>query len=134
MRICRLDGQKNAKKAFADIRKGLWLMIYEVELSEQADSDLRGIFEYISFELQSPENASGQLDRLEEQILSLDTMPERYRKYEKEPWKSRGLRVLPVDNYVVLYIPDSDKKVVTILRVMYAGRDIDNQLNLHTKQ
>ena len=101
-------------------------MIYEVELSEQADSDLRGIFEYISFEL--------QLDRLEEQILSLDTMPECYRKYEKEPWKSRGLRVLPVDNYVVLYIPDSDKKVVTILRVMYAGRDIDNQLNLHTKQ
>ena len=109
-------------------------MIYEVELSEQADSDLRGIFEYIAFELQLPENAIGQLNRLEEQILSLDAMPKRYRKYEKEPWKSRGLRVLPVDNYVVLYIPDSDKKVVTILRVMYAGRDIDNQLNLHTKQ
>ena len=109
-------------------------MIYEVEVSEQADSDLRGIFEYISFELQSPENASGQLERLEEQILSLDTIPERYRKYEKEPWETRGLRVLPVDNYVVLYISDSNKKVVTILRVMYAGRDIDNQLNLHTKQ
>ena len=109
-------------------------MIYDVEVSEQADSDLRGIFEYIAFELQSPGNARGQLDRLEEQILSLDTMPERYRKYEKEPWKSRGLRVLPVDNYVVLYISDSDKKVVTILRVMYAGRDIDNQLNLYTKQ
>ena len=108
-------------------------MIYEVEVSEQADRDLREIFEYIAFELQSPENASGQLDRLEEQILNLDTMPERYRKYENEPWKSRGLRVLPVDNYVVLYIPDSNKKVVTILRVMYAGRDIDNQLNLHTK-
>ena len=109
-------------------------MIYEVEVSEQADSDLRGIFEYIAFELQSPENASGQLDRLEEQILSLDTMPERYRKYEKEPWKSRELHILSVDNYVILYIPNSDKKVVTILRVMYAGRDIDNQLNLHTKQ
>ena len=86
-------------------------MMYEVEVSEQADSDLRGIFEYIAIELQSPENASGQLDRLEEQILSLDTMPERYRKYEKEPWKSRGLRVLPVDNYVVLYIPDSVKRL-----------------------
>ena len=109
-------------------------MIYEVEVSEQADNDLRGIFEYIAFELQSPENASGQLDRLEEQILSLDTMPERYRKYEKEPWKSRGLHVLPVDNYVVLYISDSDKRVVTILRIMYAGRDIDKQLNLHTRQ
>ena len=108
-------------------------MIFEVEVSEQADSDLRGIYEYIAFELQSPKNASGQLDRSEEQTLSLDTMPERYRRYEKEPWKSRGLRVLPVDNYVVLYIPDCGKKVVTILRVMYSRRNIDNQLNLYTK-
>ena len=46
-------------------------MIYEVEVSEQADRDLREIFEYIAFELQSQENAIGQLDRLEEQILSL---------------------------------------------------------------
>ena len=46
-------------------------MIYEVEVSEQADRDLREIFEYIAFELQSPENEIGQLDRLEEQILSL---------------------------------------------------------------
>ena len=109
-------------------------MIYEAEVSQQADSDLRGIFEYIAFELQSPENASGQLDRLEEQILSLDTMPERYRKYEKEPWKSRGLRILPIDNYLVFYTTNTDIKVVTILRVMYAGRDIDNQLNFDTNQ
>ena len=68
-------------------------MIYEVEVSEQAGRDLREIFENIAFELQSPENAIGQLDRLEEQILSLDAMPKRYRKYEKEPWKSRGFRV-----------------------------------------
>ena len=109
-------------------------MIYEVKLSEQAYIDLRGVFEYIAFELKAPENANNQLNRLEERILSLETMPERHRKYEKELWKSRGLRVLPVDNYLVLYIPDNDKNVVTILRVMYAGRDIDNQLNIHTKQ
>ena len=109
-------------------------MIYEVEVSEQAGRDLREIFENIAFELQSPENAIGQLDRLEEQILSLDAMPKRYRKYEKEPWKSRELHILSVDNYVILYIPNSDKKVVTIFRVMYAGRDIDNQLNFYTKQ
>ena len=90
-------------------------MIYEVEVSEQAGRDLREIFENIAFELQSPENAIGQLDRLEEQILSLDAMPKRYRKYEKEPWKSRELHILSVDNYVILYIPNSDKKVVTIL-------------------
>ena len=79
-------------------------MIYDIVISDQAEIDLRGIFEYIAFELQAPENASGQLDRLEACIMDLDHMPKRYRQYELEPWKSRGLRVAPVDNYLVLYI------------------------------
>ena len=31
-------------------------MMYEVEVSEQADSDLRGIFEYIAFEIGLPQS------------------------------------------------------------------------------
>ena len=107
-------------------------MIYEIKLSEQADKDLKEIFEYIAFDLQSPENASGQLDRLEEHILKLHTMPERYPKYEKEPWRSRDLRVLPVNSYLIFYIPNKNKKIVTVIRVMYSGRDIDTQLNMYT--
>mgnify|MGYP003410769099 CR=1 FL=1 len=87
----------------------------------------------LPFELQAPENASGQLDRLEACIMDLDHMPKRYRQYELEPWKSRGLRVAPVDNYLVLYIPDDDTQVVTIIRVMYGGRDVDTQLNRFIK-
>ena len=83
-------------------------MIYDIVISDQAEIDLRGILEYIAFELQAPENASGQLDRLEACIMNLEHMPKRYRQYELEPWKSRGLRVAPVDNYLVLYIPDDD--------------------------
>ena len=108
-------------------------MIYEVDVSEQAENDLRKIFEYIAFELQSLENANRQLNHLEEQILSLCTMPERYCKYKLEPWKSRGLRCLPIDNYIVFYIPNKNKKIVTVIRVLYGGRNIDNQLNFHTK-
>lgn len=107
-------------------------MIYEVEISAQADVDLRGIYEYIAYELQSPENAIGQLDRLEENIMKLDQMPERFRQYEKEPWHSRDLRIMPVDNYCVLYIPDAEKAVVTIIRVVYGGRDIETQLQKYT--
>lgn len=108
-------------------------MNYEVELSVQADADLRGIYEYIAFTLLAPENAGGQLDRLEEGILSLEQYPMRHRAYEKEPWHSRGLRILPVDNYVLLYIPNEETRVVTIIRVMYGGRNIDKELNEHTK-
>ena len=40
---------------------------------------------------------------------------------------------MPVDNYVVFYIPDEDTKTVTVVRVMYNERDVDTQLNQHTK-
>ena len=31
---------------------------------------------------------------------------------------------MPVDNYLVFYVPDKDEHKVTVLRVMYGGRDI----------
>lgn len=83
-------------------------MMYEIIITEQADTDLRGIYEYIAFKLLAPDNALGQLDRLEKSILALEQFPEKYRCYEKEPWHSRGLHVMPVDNYLVFYIPDKD--------------------------
>ncbi|MCR5250732.1 MAG: type II toxin-antitoxin system RelE/ParE family toxin [Lachnospiraceae bacterium] len=108
-------------------------MKYDVILTEQAEKDLRGIFEYIAFELLSPENAVGQLDRIEKRILSLGEYPEKFRRYDREPWKSRNTRVVPVDNYIVFYIPDEEKSLVTVIRVMYSGRDIDKQLNEFTE-
>jgi toxin ParE1/3/4 len=108
-------------------------MIFEIEISAQADNDLRNIYEYIAYELQSPKNAKGQFDRLEKSILGLNQMPERFRAYKQEPWYSRGLRIMPVDNYCVLYIPNTEKAVVTVIRVMYGGRDIEAQLKKHLK-
>ena len=104
-------------------------MNYEIQLTPEAQNDLRSIFEYIAYDLQSVQNAAGQLDRLEKGIASLHQMPERFRAYDKEPWRSRNLRIMPVDNYLIFYIPDHDKGTVTILRVMYGERDIDRHLN-----
>ena len=70
----------------------------------------------------------GKLDRLEDAISKLDNMPEKFRRYEREPWRSRGLRVFPVDNYLVFYIPDMERQIVTVIRVMYGGRDVDKEL------
>ena len=80
---------------------------YSVVVSEQAAKDLNGIFEYIAYELKSFQNAQGQLSRLEKGISSLGNMPERFRRYKREPWYSRGLRIMPVDNFCVFYIPVS---------------------------
>ena len=103
-------------------------MIYEVITTIQADTDLREMYEYIAFEPLAPENAARQLERLEKHIIGLEKFPEKYRLYEKEPWHSRGLRVMPVDNYLVFYIPNKETGLVTVLRVIYSGRNTDEQL------
>ena len=103
-------------------------MNYSVIISEKAKMDIRDIYEYIAFSLYAPKAAANITGKIEKAILSLDLNPERYRLYDKEPWKARGLRLLPVENYIIFYIPDENAGTVTITRVMYGGRDIDNSL------
>ena len=67
-------------------------MKYKVMYTAGAKRDLRNIFRYISEELLAPENAAGQTERIMMAIRKLDTMPNRNRFYEEEPWHSRGLR------------------------------------------
>lgn len=37
-----------------------------------------------------------------------------------------GIHKMPVDNYCAFYRVDEDAAAVTILRIFYAGRDIEN--------
>ena len=103
-------------------------MSHRVIITQQAKADLRGIVAYIAEELQDLRAAGAQLNRLETEISGLRTMPDRFRRYQAEPWFSRGLRVMPVDRYLVFYLSDHEQKTVHIIRVMYSGRDIDAQL------
>ena len=83
-------------------------MKYKVMYTAGAKKDLRNIFRYISEELLAPENAAGQAERIMTAIRKLDTMPNRNRLYEEEPWHSRGLRFFPVGNYLVFYKTDDE--------------------------
>ena len=104
-------------------------MIWHVEYTEAAKQDLRDVFDYISNVLLEPVTAKRQVTHIMDAADSLENMPMRHRLYDVEPWRSRGLRIMPVDNYVVLYLPDESKNIVSIIRVMYGKRDIDRQLN-----
>lgn len=101
------------------------MRIWDIALSEQSEEDLRDIYEYIAFCLLEPSIAKNQVRRIKNAILKLDQMPERHSAYDKEPWKSRGLRRLNVDNYSVFYLPNDKQDTVVILRIVYSGRDID---------
>lgn len=101
--------------------------------TKKAKQDLRDIYEYIAYELLVPETASEQTRRIMKEIKTLDEMPRRYRLYEEEPWHSEEIRFFPVDNYLVFYQPNESQNTVSIVRIMYGGRDIKNHLDRTTR-
>ena len=104
-------------------------MIFNVVYSSEARQDLRDIYEYIAYELLEPDTAAGQTNRIMKAARSLEQMPMRYTRYEEEPWHSQVLRSLPVDNYLIFYLPDETNNIVNIIRIMYGGRDVKKQLD-----
>ena len=104
-------------------------MNFQVILTNQAKADLISIYQYIAYDLQSMQAAEEQLFCLEKAIASLDMMPERFRVYDHEKWENRNLRIMSVNHYLVFYIPSLEEKTVTVMRILYAGRDIERQLD-----
>ena len=99
---------------------------YKVEITKEALQDMEDIYNYIALELLSPENAMGQYNRIADEILTLDTFPQRYRIMDSEPEKQMELRRMLVDNYSVFYTIRADKVIVT--DVLYAASDIEVRL------
>ena len=103
-------------------------MSYAVEMTDQARKDLRGICGYIAFKLRSRINADRQLDRIEQEILSLSEMPERYKVLDLGFDAAKTVRMVTVDRYCVIYCVAKERGAVQILRILYGGRDIPEEL------
>ena len=108
-------------------------MRWKINYTRYAREDLKAIYEYLAFELLVPDTASRQSDRIMKAVRTLDNMPERYKVYEEEPWKSQNLRYFPVDNYLVFYLPKKETGIINIVRIIYGGRDIKRQLEQTTE-
>ena len=99
---------------------------YKVEITREALQDMEDIYNYIAIDLLAPENAMGQYNRIADEILTLDSFPERFRIMEFEPEKSMKLRRVLVDNYSIFYTIREDKVIVT--DVLYTASDIEARL------
>ncbi len=103
-------------------------MSWKIQYSASSREDLKTIYDYIACELLSPEYASGQIERILKAVRSLEDMPMRYSVYSEEPWKTKQVRFLPVDNYIIFYLPKDDSNTVNIVRIIYGGRDMKRQI------
>ena len=102
---------------------------WDVQLTNQAESDLRNIYEYIALTLFEPNIARNLIRRFETKISKLCVMPLSYAVYPKEPWKSRGLRRVNEGNYGIFFVPQEKRHNVIVVRIMYGGRDIERILD-----
>lgn len=97
---------------------------YRIQYSPAALDDLKDIYAYLAYELKAPSTAKNQVNHINAEIGSLDFMPCRYEQVDWEPWKSMGMRKVPVNNFVVFYKVDLDAMTVTVLRIVYGGSDV----------
>ena len=98
-------------------------MRYAVKLTEQAFGQIEETVQYISKILLEPENARKWANTLQCEIEKLKSMPSRYPLTEEEPWRTEGIRKMPVKNFLVYYLVDEEKKVVWVTAVIYGRRD-----------
>lgn len=103
-------------------------MSMKIVYTHTARQDMREIYEYIAFTLLVPGTAHSLTDKIMADIRSLEKFPERNPLYKDEPWRSQGVRFMPVKNYLVFYTLKKETETVSIARIMYGGRDISKQL------
>ncbi len=99
---------------------------YKVRITDKALADMEEIYNYIAIQLQAPENAMAQYNRIAKAIEDINMFPEKLRLMESEPERTMGLRQLVIDNYSAFYVIEDLEVIVT--RVLYNAMDISRRL------
>ena len=98
------------------------------QLTQKADADLDGIVGYIAVELANSTTASDFMDKLQVAIEEARSFPESGSLVINELVPNTEVRKKQVDNYIMYYLPDSDEKMIFILRIVYGRRNMDEIL------
>lgn len=97
--------------------------MYELNISELANSDLDEIVSYIAEKLLNPKAASDFLNEVEKCYSYLETNPYIYAICSEPELIMKGYRKAQIKNYLVVFSVDDDTKTVNILRFFYGARN-----------
>ena len=97
--------------------------MYKLEYLPVARKDMLEIVRYISGELQNPDAAARLAVELVDAAESVLTFPYATPVYQPIRLLKHEYRKLLVQNYLMFYWVDEEKKLVTVARVVYAKRD-----------
>lgn len=100
---------------------------YRVQITDNALSDMEGIYHYIAGQLQAPEAAMEQYNRISDAIETLDVYPERVKLLEIEELHSLGLRQLCVDNFSVFFHIRDGRVIITNVELAIEQSDFHDK-------
>jgi toxin ParE1/3/4 len=83
---------------------------------------------YIAIDLANPIAALSFLDAMETSITKLSTFPHRNPLVDEEPWRSKGIRMMPVNNFLVYYWINEETFIIHVTAIVYAKRNQIRQL------
>ena len=99
-------------------------MNYVIKYSSEAIFELEKLKEYISNKFDAPKAAQKQVSRIIKAVNTLAVFPKLHRERRKTN-KGNGMRIYPIDSYVILYSVDEENSTVNISHIIYSKRDID---------
>lgn len=102
---------------------------YTVKITSQAEEQIQETIYYIAYELKAPDAALHLLDTLEDSIASLSHYPQRVALMSEEPWHTKGIRRLPVKNFLIYFWIDDANMKVQVTALIYGKRDQLHQLS-----
>lgn len=102
--------------------------MYTIEYLTIARRDMVDIAKYIGVKLANPDAAERLAEKMIESAENLRDMPYKCPIYIPVKPLKYEYRKLIVQNYIMFYRIDEDKKLVTIARVVYSGRDYEKLL------
>lgn len=97
--------------------------IYEIEFTEDCRDEIKEIYKYISEDLVEREAAKRLMKKMKKAVMDLAEAPRIYTEIEKKDRRKRDFRRIVINNYVILYTIDEEKKTVYISHMYYGKRN-----------
>ncbi len=101
---------------------------YSVFVTKEAQRDIRESVCYIAGALSAHQAALKLEMALRKEIASLSYMPKRIKTVDEQPWKDEGVRRTRVQNYYIYFVVDDVQLEVSVIAVIYARRDQEEQM------
>ena len=101
---------------------------YSYRFTKKAEQDLDEILNYISVDLVNPTAAQNLGRKIFEKINLIRMFSDSGAPVDNEFLADKTIRKLLVDNYVIYYKNHYEEKVISIIRIVYAKRNLDEIL------